>query len=146
MSILTDDITKLGRCLVGDFFRVEVTTLNEKDYNLAYSAAYGSNEALMNCQVPLESFEDYMWSGQKDVESLISEIECMKMPDEPESVLKDYIGYEVLNILRQKFTDGVRIGYGRQIKNGVINLAATYQINNNSVLTIQLVRIRLFEK
>lgn len=146
MSILTTDISRLGGCLIGDFFHVEVTSLNEENYELAYRRAYGREDAVMARRAPLQKFEEFMWDEPKDDAALQREVELMTMPDVKESVLKDYIGHQVLNVLRRKLHNDINIGYGRQIMNDTITLAATYMFKDDSMFTVQLVRIRLFEK
>ena len=146
MSILTNDISKLGGCLVGDFFEVEVTSLNEKDYDLAYSRVYGREDAVMARKESLQKFENYMWTEPKDDAALRNEIECMPMPDTHRFLINDYIAHGILDVIKSKLTKDMNIGYGRQVRGGVINCGATYMFRDDSMFTVQLVRVRLFEK
>lgn len=146
MSILTNDISKLGGCLIGDFFEVEVTSLNEKDYDLAYSRAYGREDAVMARKESLQKFENFFWREPKDDVALQNEIECMLMPDTHRFLIKDYIAHEILDVIKSKLIKDMNIGYGRQVKNDTITLGATYMFRDDSMFTVQLVRVRLFEK
>lgn len=143
MRILTDDISKIETCLVGDLYKVEINNLTEQDYNLDYTSAYGNLDPTHALKNPFKSFEDSIWAGEKNDDALRSEIELMKMPKKPKSIIKDCIGREVLNLLEQKLTSRFKLRYCWWVQRGIINAAVVYTSNSSPIFTTQIVQVTL---
>ena len=143
MRILTDDISKIETCLVGDLYKVEINSLTEQNYNLDYTSAYGNLDPTHALKNPFKSFEDSIWAGEKNDDALRSEIELMKMPKKPKSIIKDCIGREVLNLLEQKLTSQFKLRYCWWVQRGIINAVVVYTSNSSPIFTTQIVQVTL---
>lgn len=140
MAILTNDISKLGGCLVGDFYNVEVTTPTEEEYERQFINAYGDTRG-MN---PLENFESLMWKYKKDVNAIIEEIENHMMPEGPH--MNEQLRHFIADVARAQFNWTQDMGTGSQVLDGVITSGVIFTSRSDGYFVIQLLRIKLIPR
>lgn len=140
MSVLNNDISKLGGCLIGDFYNVEVNSLSEETYRTQFERAYGDIKVMS----PLEKFESHMWKQPKDIPALTALIENYIMPDGPhaEAMVADLLRQTARSCFNWKY----EMATGRQINENAITVGVTYTFKDNSLFVVQLLRIKLTRK
>lgn len=141
MSVLNNDISKLGGCLISDFYNVEITALSEETYRAQFERAYGIDMCSMS---PLEKFERCLWKQPKNIPALTELVENHIMPDGPhaEAMIADFIRQTAQSCFNWKY----ELATGRQINNGTITAGVTYTFKDNSLFVVQLLRIKLTRK
>lgn len=143
MSILTDDISKLGGCLVSDFYEVDIKTPSHDEYRSRFIQAYG--EEFLNSMASLEKFEHCLWREGWDKLKVKKTIENLLVPTNAFGATN--LVYAIWEfVYRGVFVNDGNLRWGRQIheESKLITIEVIY--NFGSGISIDLLNIKLIAK
>lgn len=139
MSVLTNDISKFGRCLVGEFYDVEVTKLSSDDYRKRFIQAYGEQSTHMMASI--EQFESLLWRNKQTADEIRKTIENWPMPDG--EYIKEKITERIVGLTQYLIKTGSDLYRSRQVRDGLITVNVTFNFKDNTIFSTRLLHIEL---
>lgn len=139
MSILTDNILKLGNFMVGEFYDVETKTPSYNEYRTKFIQAYGADS--LQYMNSLNQFESYLWKDVWNAARVKLAIEKIKIPT------GEFATNELVHIIWRLahgvFVSDDHIRWGRYVHDGLITIDVMYDFKDNIFVTLLHIELTL---